>query len=794
MSSLPVTPPKKRCLICSQSRNRVINDGNLCRKCSQDGINPRPHKQSSWLSCLSAQTGTPDRSFLQSPQRLQLENNSIKRSLLYSEDSSAYDPASEESKALDCPKQIDEHIENSMDVTAPGASGPPLGSRVYIENSMGVKDSTLEVENTRIPILDYIRDEIENQFLEFTEEFQETKRTIDQITGSTQSSLDIMKQTLSDLQDRFDNHATEVLESKFQDKDAQWIERLELRDAQWTKQLELRDAQWTKQLELQEVAWQTRLDEIVAISKNLLMTNLTQSQQEAEDRIRIELRKEIENRVRTESEIEDRLRIELRKEIEDGVRTEREIEDRLRDESQQETEHRISAESELENRLRSELQQEAGNRISAESELENRLRSELQHETQNRIQTESQLEDRLSIKLQQDIESRLTIKFQQEIEDRIQTEGQLEDRLTIKFQQETDNRLRNELELENRLRSKTERFESEMHRFLLDERQTSKQLFQVQLQSLQDKLETYKNEGLNAQIQSESLIRNQIETLQNQLNLQTTLGKAERVGAGFYGAPTSGDGPLHGPRPMGRSTFASSPREAGAPVPSSTTLFGGTPRRSFVYEGPSNLHAEEAPSRNDELGPVPSPDELRPYTNGKPIRLEVETRKELSGVLPPTRAPSPFSTSPRAPETPSSNDSLGSISRYQSQDRVETPSIGEGRSVGPVIGIPANMIHPANPVSYYPTTPMRRETFIHYETPSSQYPPVGTSRPTTPYTGAPTLQNRSLQSEGRYIGVGTLDLQSPKMGSTIEQFLPRPPSVKPPSVRLSIRPPVPRAK
>ena len=227
-----------------------IKNGELCLKCRNLATNPRSLNFFG-SSCFSARTGTPERSILQSPQRPEPEDSSLRKSLLHSNDG-VIDSAqvSEESKTLDI----------RAESTTPGvenASG--IGQKIDL-----ILESTLDIEKKQLIHIDSIRDGVQKLVVDLLRKFDDDK--VEYIEALTKTTASQVAMAISELQNRITDPAqtiSQLWQQEHRAQETEWTKILELRETEWTRRFELREAEWTRRFETREAFWSAKLGEIV---------------------------------------------------------------------------------------------------------------------------------------------------------------------------------------------------------------------------------------------------------------------------------------------------------------------------------------------------------------------------------------------------------------------------------------------------------------------------------------------------------------------------------------------------
>lgn len=266
MTSLALTPKRKRCSSCNQAKgsSAFIKSGEVCTKCRNGATNPRALKSSGW-SCFSTQTGTPQRSILQSPQRPMSEDSSLNGALLSEDEAIA--AISTESRE----RSTSEPLESNL-----AHRSSEIETKSEIDHKIDlILESTLEVEKKQTTQVDLLRDEMQKVVLHLVEKSEEEKEEyIDRLANAADEKFDLITQTISDLRHQVASQATMIREA-------------------FEQELQIKEAQWLKQLELQEAAWCTKLGEIQTVSNDLIAKGQKEWQehrdaekQEFQDRLR----------------------------------------------------------------------------------------------------------------------------------------------------------------------------------------------------------------------------------------------------------------------------------------------------------------------------------------------------------------------------------------------------------------------------------------------------------------------------------------------------------------------------
>lgn len=240
----------------------------MCTKCRNGATNPRTLKSSGW-SCFSTQTGTPQRSILQSPQRPMSEDSSLNGALLSEDEAIA--AISTESRGRSTSEPLESNLSHRSS---------EIETKSEIDHKIDlILESTLEVEKKQTTQVDLLRDEMQKVVLHLVEKSEEEKEEyIDRLTNTADEKFDRVTQTILDLRHQVASQATMIREA-------------------FEQELQIKEAQWLKQLELQEAAWCTKLGEIQTVSNDLV----TQSRKEWLERCDAE-KQEFQHRLRSEKE------------------------------------------------------------------------------------------------------------------------------------------------------------------------------------------------------------------------------------------------------------------------------------------------------------------------------------------------------------------------------------------------------------------------------------------------------------------------------------------------------------
>ena len=243
MTSLALTPKRKTCSSCNQPKgsSAFIKSSEVCTKCRNSGTNPRPLKSSGW-SCFSTQTGTPQRSILQSPQRPMSEDSSLNGSLLSEDEAIAARSTESRERSTSEPLESNlTHRSSEIETT----SG--IGHKIDL-----ILESTLEVEKKQIAQINLIRDEMRRLVLDLVADFgAEKEEYIDRLANAADEKFGLITQTISDLRHQVADQATMIREG-------------------FEQELQAKEIQWLKQLEHREAAWYTKISEIQTASKDLI--------------------------------------------------------------------------------------------------------------------------------------------------------------------------------------------------------------------------------------------------------------------------------------------------------------------------------------------------------------------------------------------------------------------------------------------------------------------------------------------------------------------------------------------
>ena len=266
MTSLALTPKRRRCSSCNQPKgsSAFIKSSEVCTKCRNGATNPRALKSSGW-SCFSTQTGTPQRSILQSPQRPISDDSSLKGSLLSEDEAIA--ARSTESRERSTSEPLESNLTHRSS---------EIETKSGIDHKIDlILESSLELEKKQIAQINVIQDEMRRLVDEFGGEKEEY---IDRLANAADEKFDLITQAISDLGHQVANQGTMI------------------RDV-FEQELQAKETQWLKQLELREAAWYTKMSEIQTVSKDLI----TQAQKEWQQHSDAE-KQEFQHRLRTEKE------------------------------------------------------------------------------------------------------------------------------------------------------------------------------------------------------------------------------------------------------------------------------------------------------------------------------------------------------------------------------------------------------------------------------------------------------------------------------------------------------------